>query len=255
MTKKSTLKFLALILAALLFRFFVLEPYQISNSQMAPTLLKKDYLIVKKYIYGLRLPFFKRYFIRWASPKRGEVVLFSAPHQPQFLSVLRVVAVPGDTLIYSQNVLKINGKKYAPEIPASVQKEKEFLRSSDFVGEFSLENLEAYTHWQEELSDKTGPYSILQKNQKTSLSFGPYQIPEGFYFVMGDHRFQADDSRTWPAQGNRNLVPFNNIQGRAFKILWGCEKTLPVLFFLCQFDSFRKGRLFYPVHKKRKDLK
>ena len=335
LVKKKSLKFVLFIFLALCFRFFV-EPYQVSTSEMTPTLLKGDYVLVLKRVYGFHL--FQRYLKTWGSPKRGEVVLLKEPQPPYHLMFKRVIGLPGDRLFYSKGVLFINEKMYKPQIPLEVKPEWDFLKPSDFSGEKQeTSGMNHYVHWQEELS--YGPYSILEKGK--GLSFGPYKIPKGHYFVMGDHRLQSRDSRTWPLQSQRaqgvvvfhkkskkplnipkgailyasedpyfpirfttlksvllkdsplsvpvraldpgltanieknsrwrfsltpevsvtnnkefsggqdkSLVPFHSIKGRPVLIFWGCEKTLPLLNFLCQFDSFRKERWFWPVHKK-----
>lgn len=327
------------ILLALCFRF-VLEPYYIATSEMAPTLLKGDYIWVQKQVYGFNG--FHHYWWVWNSPKRGEVVLLKEPHSPHRLMFKRIIALPGDRFFYSNGVLFINEEMYKPQIPVDVQQEWDFLTPLDFPGENETGSLNNYVHWQEELS--YGPYSILTRKGEEDISFGPYKIPKGHYFVMGDHRSQSRDSRTWPlhaqhAQGvviitkkkskdsvikipkgtvlyvdtdpyfpvrfvtlntvvlaefsvsvrvravepgltahveknaqwniegflnsqlevrngqsfsggqDKSLVPFHSIKGRAVRILWSCEKTLPILKFLCQFGSFRNKRWYWPVHK------
>jgi len=327
------------ILLALCFRF-VFEPYQVSTSEMAPTLLKGDYLWVQKQAYGFNI--FHRYWQIWKTPQRGEVVLLKEPQAPYHLMFKRIIALPGDRLFYSRGILFINEKMYKPQPPVDVKQEWDFLQPFDFPGENETGSLNNYVHWQEELS--SGPYSILIKKEE-DISFGPYKIPQGHYFVMGDHRSQSRDSRTWPlharkARGvvtfrkrsksgvvtipkgtilyvaedpyfpvrfetlksvvlddsevsvkvralnsgltahvaensqwiiegllnsqvkvnngkefsggqDKSLIPLHSIKGRAVVILWGCKKTLPILNFLCQFNSFRKERWYWFVHKKK----
>ena len=75
---------------------------------MLPTLLKNDYVLVKKYFYGLSLPFFKKNIFHYRHPRRGDVILMKTPYSPHLLVVRRVIAVPGDRLFYSKGVLYIN---------------------------------------------------------------------------------------------------------------------------------------------------
>ena len=211
--KKSVKRSVFLILLALCFRT-VLEPYQISTSEMAPTLLKGDYLWVLKQAYGLNV---FRYWRMWSTPKRGEVVLLKEPKAPHHLMFKRIIALPGDRLFYSKGVLFINETIYKPEPPLEVKQEWDFLKLSDFPGENETGSMNNYVHWQEELS--YGPYSILTKKGE-DISFGPYKIPKGHYFVMGDHRSQSRDSRTWPlhARSAQGILTFYKKSKEALKI-------------------------------------
>lgn len=47
--------------------------------------------------------------------------------------------------------------------------------------------------------------------EKTIGNFGPYTVPEGSYFVMGDNRNDSNDSRFW----KNTYVKFEQILGKA----------------------------------------
>jgi len=63
-------------------------------------------------------------------------------------------------------------------------------------------------------------YGILRDAKPSALrSVGPYVVPEGHYFVRGDHRDDSIDSRDFVQRANW-YVPLNAILGRANCIYW-----------------------------------
>ena len=102
--------FFPVLLFVLIIRSFVFEPFRIPSGSMEPTLLQGDFIFVKKYSYGLRLPVTETKFIETGSPKRGDVVVFRLPRQPNVNYIKRVVGLPGDVIEYNNHRLKVNGE-------------------------------------------------------------------------------------------------------------------------------------------------
>ncbi|MGA9173465.1 MAG: signal peptidase I [Thermoactinomyces sp.] len=86
---------LALIIAVIV-RMFVFEPFNVSGPSMQDTLFTGDLVIVDKLLYTFR------------EPHRGEVIVFHAPDQQDFIK--RVIALPGETIEAKNNKIFVNGK-------------------------------------------------------------------------------------------------------------------------------------------------
>src|SRR3989344_1571568 len=96
------------LLIAILLRAFIVEAFVIPSPSMVPTLLEGDFILVNKFVYGLRIPFTKKRVIyQGRSPKRGEIVIFMFPWEqaPIFQRdykgkdfIKRVVGVAGDKI-------------------------------------------------------------------------------------------------------------------------------------------------------------
>lgn len=181
--------FFPVLLIVLVVRSFVFEPFRIPSGSMMPTLLQGDFIFVKKYSYGLRLPVLETKIIETGEPKRGDVVVFRLPNDPSVNYIKRVIGIPGDTVTYEDHRLNINGQL--------VDLEQSTDMSS--AAPVFVEHLDDRSH--EILV--TSPYSV---NDNT------YTVPEGHYFVMGDNRNNSKDSRFIGA------IPESHLVGEAVRV-------------------------------------
>ena len=106
----------AAILIALALRACVIEAFKIPSSSMYPTLEIGDHIFVNKFIYGVRIPWTTKKFFQIREPKRGEVIVFMQPCEPDRDYIKRVVALAGDTVEVRCNVVLINGKPIKNEL-------------------------------------------------------------------------------------------------------------------------------------------
>ena len=86
--------FFPVLLLVLVIRSFIFEPFRIPSGSMEPTLLRGDFIFVKKYSYGLRLPVVETKIVETGEPERGDVVVFRLPSEPSVNYIKRVVGLP-----------------------------------------------------------------------------------------------------------------------------------------------------------------
>ena len=105
----------ALVLAMVI-RTVLFQPFTIPSGSMMPTLLVGDYIFVNKFAYGFSkysLPFSPDIFsgrIFESEPKRGDIVVFRFPPNPDVDYIKRLVGLPGDHIQVKDDILYINGK-------------------------------------------------------------------------------------------------------------------------------------------------
>jgi len=189
--------FFPVILAVLLLRSFLVEPFRIPSGSMMPTLLVGDFILVNKFSYGLRLPVLNSKIIEIDEPERGDVVVFRYPKDPSVDYIKRVVGLPGDKIGYYNRIVYVNGKP-AGQVPAGV-----------YVGEGSGVSMSGASERREQLGDVQ--HDILVMPRTPGLE-GEYLVAHNEYFVMGDNRDNSNDSRYW------GTVPEENLVGKAFRI-------------------------------------
>ena len=104
-----------LVLIVLVFRSFILSPFNIPSESMLPRLVVGDYLLAAKWPYGysryslpLSVPLIPNRILAH-QPTRGDVVIFKAPPLNQDDWIKRVIGLPGDTIQMRGGVLYING--------------------------------------------------------------------------------------------------------------------------------------------------
>lgn len=149
------------VLVALFIRAFVVQAFTIPSSSMEPTLLVGDYLLVNKFIYGLRIPYTASKFFQFQKPQRGDIIVFIFPLDPSKDFIKRVVGTEGEKVQIIHNKIYINDRL--------IDDPWGFFRT--------IPGLEGYLSRME--------------------NFGPVIVPKDSLFVMGDNRDNSEDSRFW----------------------------------------------------------
>ena len=178
--------FFPVLLFVLIVRSFIFEPFRIPSGSMMPTLLQGDFIFVKKFSYGMRIPVLETKFLETGEPERGDVVVFRLPTDPDVNYIKRVVGLPGDRITYDGHRLTINGDMV------------ELERDTE------TPNHEGSARFIEQLGDRE--HAILISNPGYTIRDGVYEVPEGSYFMMGDNRDNSRDSRFIGAIGEEYLV-------------------------------------------------
>lgn len=215
------------LLLVLVLRSFVVEPFRIPSPSMAPTLLPGDFIVVNKFAYGLRLPVIHTEILDLGEPERGDIAVFRWPVNPGTDFIKRIVGLPGDTIMYKDHRLYVNGEPVPTEklglyegvgVPdrQRVMAYMEHLGEHDHVvlkvqGLSQRERIRQYIlYWERHL----GPDIQAQLNVTVSESGAiRWRVPENMYFVMGDNRDHSLDSRFW------GFVPESHLVGPAF-LIW-----------------------------------
>jgi len=179
------------LLLAFVIRAFVVQAFKIPSGSMLDTLLIGDHLLVTKFAYDLRLPstvFLDttdgKVLYAVSDPERGDIVVFKYPEDETKDFIKRVVALPGETIEIRDKVVYIDGQPL----------DEPYVRHTK--------------HTMEPVRD----------------NFGPYTVPEGQYFMLGDNREASHDSRWWGPVKREKIV------GKALVIYWSWGSITDVRF-------------------------
>ncbi|MEW5701457.1 MAG: signal peptidase I [Candidatus Zixiibacteriota bacterium] len=167
-------------LLAIVIKTSIVEAYKIPSGSMEDTLLVGDFLLANKFLYGSHLPLIDYRLPAIRDPKPGDVVIFKFPNDPSVNYIKRCVAVGGQTVEIRNKRLYVDGE-FVP-LPSN--------------GKF------------------TNGEQVEPGARSARDNFGPFKVPEGSFFMMGDNRDNSYDSRFW------GPVPRDLIQGKAMVIHW-----------------------------------
>ncbi len=200
--------FLVLILA---FRWSVASPYHVPTASMEPTIKVGDRLLAYKLAYDLKVPFLDYTLVSWAEPKRGDIIVFKYPKEPDVDYVKRIVGLPGDRIRVENNLLYINGTVQERTDHESDRSILADIHDNPDIKTLSVEKLGDLDHWV--IQDK-GSNAMFSLSMKYPSDGGEYTVPEKSFFVMGDNRDNSTDSRSW------GQVPRDYVKGKALFVMW-----------------------------------
>jgi signal peptidase I len=187
--QKSTLReyFESIVIAvilALFVRTWVVQAFKIPTGSMENNLLIGDHLLVNKFVFGPEPNALERAVLPVRDIRRGDIVVFKYPDEPTRDFIKRVIGLPGETIELRNKKVFVNGQPLdEPYV--------HFLEASHGAGEITS-------------------FDVRER-------YGPVQVPDGQYFVMGDNRDNSQDSRYW------GFLPRHYIKGKALMIYWSYE--------------------------------
>ena len=202
--RKEVLPLLIVALVIFSVRSSLADWNDVPTGSMKPTIVEGDRVYVNKLAYDLKVPFTTRHLAEWGNPSRGDIVVFYSPYDEQRL-VKRVIGMPGDTLELRNDVLHLNGQKVqydpigepASQLPPLEQPSQVFAR----------EALPGHPH-------KVAAIPAIPARR----DFGPFTVPEGQYFMMGDNRDNSFDSRYYGCVERRRIL------GRATTVVLSIDR-------------------------------
>lgn len=185
----------------LILRTFVIQTFVITSGSMEQTLLVGDFLMVNRLALGSRVPGTSIRIPGYSEPRRGQIIVFDPPHEDELMLVKRLIGMPGDTLEMRNKVLYLNGE-------AQVEPYAEHLDQGG-------DDRHPWMEWQREHVLDTVDRSAYRPSRD---NWGPIEIPEGRYFMLGDNRDRSLDSRYW------GLLERWRLEGRAVFIYFSYNK-------------------------------
>jgi signal peptidase I len=166
------------VILALFVRTFVVQAFKIPTGSMENNLLIGDHLLVNKFAYAPTLTGLERAVLPIGTIRRGEILVFKYPEDPERDFIKRVIALPGETIELKKKRVYINGMRLD----------------------------EPYVRYLSPPDEEDGDQFDVR------VQYGPVTVPPGHLFMMGDNRDNSQDSRYW------GFLPQEYVKGKALFI-------------------------------------
>jgi signal peptidase I len=164
------------VILALFVRTFIVQAFKIPTGSMENNLLIGDHLLVNKFVFAPTLGRLESMLLPIDPIRRGDIIVFKYPEEPERDFIKRVIGLPGETLELRKKRVYINGMLLdEPYVRYLVPPDEE-----NGAGDFDVR-----------------------------VQYGPVTVPPGHYFMMGDNRDNSQDSRYW------GFMPQEYIKGKA----------------------------------------
>ncbi|MFC2170755.1 signal peptidase I [Calditrichota bacterium] len=205
-----TYTIIEVVLIVFVIRVTTVEAFRIPTGSMENTLLVGDFLLVNKFVYGIRspdwlgIPFtdvgFRIPYTRLPAikdPKPGDILVFRYPHNQRINYIKRCVAIGGQTVELKNKKLFVDGEE------VSLPQDGKFADPRIIPKGIKMPQIM--------------PHGAGNKD-----NYGPVTVPEGYYMMMGDNRDNSADSRFWGFLDKRLVL------GKALVIYFSWDKTTPL---------------------------
>jgi signal peptidase I len=185
---------------------FIFQNFEIPSASMVKTLLIGDHVLVDR--ISLAPPANWAPFTHYRDVRRGDIIVFFKPGEPDLFLVKRTIGIPGDHLHLRNGVVYLNGvAQNEPYAGMPVSDDNPQHAFQPYRDDFP--------------AVPPGPYDQTTASWSNELPShiqdGDLVVPPGKVFAMGDNRTESLDGRYW------GFVPRENIVGRPLFVYWSFE--------------------------------
>ena len=163
------------VILALFVRTFVVQAFKIPTGSMENNLLIGDHLLVNKFVFAPTMTGLEAAVLPIDPVRRGDIIVFKYPEDPERDFIKRVIALPGETI--------------------------ELRKKRVYIDDIMLD--EPYVRF------LVPPDEEGASDFDVRVQYGPVTVPDRHYFMMGDNRDNSQDSRYW------GFLPQEYVKGRA----------------------------------------
>jgi signal peptidase I len=196
----------AVLAVGLFVMTFIFQNFEIPSASMEKTLLIGDHVLVDR--ISLAPPTSWAPFVHYRNVRRGDIIVFLKPGEPDLFLVKRAIGIPGDHIHLEHGIVYLNGvAQHEPQAGMPADDGNPYHAYNPYRDDFP--------------AIPPGPGDEVTASWALDLpnhvQNGDLVVPPGKVFAMGDNRTESLDGRFW------GFVPRENIVGRPLFVYWSFE--------------------------------
>jgi signal peptidase I len=206
------------VLFVLLVNSILVQAYRVPTGSMEPQISEKTLVLTNKFIFGPRYPFSeKRIFDGTSNIRRGDVVVFMSEEYFRRSKFFRVVS----KLVFTITFSLVDISRLIDHYESNLYIKRVIGIPGDIIS-FKVEDNRSvvYINGVPEKTRIDINYNLIDRNEKNSHLLSEFtlksefEVPPGFFYVLGDNRVDSADSRIWGAVSQKQII------GKAFLKYW-----------------------------------
>jgi signal peptidase I len=185
---------------------FVFQNFEIPSASMTNTLLIGDHVAVDRIVIAPRSRW--AFFMPYREIRRGDIIVFFKPGEPDLFLVKRAIGIPGDHIHLRNGIVFLNGvAQNEPQAGKPMNDDNPQHAFEPYRDDFPAIPPSPY----EEITPEWA------KELPTRIQNGDLVVPPGKVFALGDNRTESLDGRYW------GFVPREDIVGRPLFVYWSFQ--------------------------------
>lgn len=139
-------------------KYFLVQPFIVDGNSMQPNFENNEYLLVEKLS------------LKFSAPRRGDVIVFHPPGQASVNYIKRIIGLPNEEVVITDNKIKIINQDH----PNGIYLSEPYIPNSSITS--------------------------------SDIASSDFKLGADEYFVMGDNREHSSDSREWGNLPKSNII-------------------------------------------------
>jgi signal peptidase I len=192
------------VVSVLLFNSIFLQAFKIRENSMEPQINENASILVNKFVYGPKYPFFEaRIFNATSNIKRGDVIVFMSDDYLKNNTIVRFFS----TIVYTLTFTLVDLTNFNKHENTNFFIKRVIGLPNDVI-KYKLvdNNIVVFINNIPEKSLINVNYKIIKDNNDKYPLINEYKVKDDEYYILGDNRKVSFDSRIFGGISSKQII-------------------------------------------------